>query len=111
MKEAAKEKINKERTEIKGDRYAQAVAPFVADTLVVFVEENTEFATAIANSEKTLNECCIEITKGAQQYLSDLEVYKRAVKFYLPDADLKCEMRVVLPDGGKKFNLSLESFI
>ena len=111
MKEAAREKINKERTDIKGNRYAQAVAPFVADTLLVFIEENTEFATAIANSEKTLNECCAEITKDTGQYLSDLEVYKRAVKFYLPAADLKCEMRVILPDEGKKFNLSLENFI
>ena len=111
MKNIAKEKIHKERTEVKGDRYAQAVAPFVADSLLVFIDENEVFAGAIANSDKTLNECCSEITKGAGQYLSDLEVYKRAVKFYFPDADLKCEMKVVLPDEGKKFNLSLESFI
>ena len=111
MRDIAKEKIKKERTEIKGDRYAQAVAPFVADTLTVFFEENEEFAEVVANSEKTLSECCTEITKGAGQYLSDLEVYKRAVKFYLPDADLQCEMKVVLPGKDKKFSLSLESFI
>lgn len=111
MQDIAKEKIKKERVDIKGGKYAEAVAPFVADTLLVFIEENAEFATAIANSEKTLSECCTEITKDAEQYLSDIEVYKRAVKFYLPDADIKCEMRVVLPDEGKKFNLSLENFI
>ena len=111
MKDIAKEKIHKERTEVKGNQYAQAVAPFVADTLLVFIDENEVFAAAVAGSDKTLNECCSEITKDAKQYLSDIEVYKRAVQFYLPDADLKCEMRVVLPDGGKKFNLSLESFI
>lgn len=111
MKELAKEKIKKERTVVNGNNYVKAVAPFVADVLTEFIEENAELATAIASCEKTLNECCSEITKDAEQYLSDLEVYKRAVKFYLPDADLKCEMRVVLPGGGKKFNLSLESFI
>ncbi len=111
MKNIAKEKINKERTEVKGGRYATAVAPFVADTLIVFIDENEDFAAAVADSEKTFGECCAEITKDAKDYLSDLEVYKRAVKFYLPDADLKCEMHVELPNAGKTFNLSLESFI
>jgi hypothetical protein len=111
MKDIAKEKIQKERTEVKGDRYATAVAPFVADTLLVFVDENEEFASAVANCEKTFDECCKEITKETEEYLSDMEVYKRAVKFYLPDADIKCEMRVVLPAEEKTFNLSLESFL
>lgn len=111
MKNIAKDKINKERTEVKGNRYAQAVAPFVADTLIVFIDENEDFAAAVANSEKTFDECCTAITKDTKDYLADLEVYKRAVQFYLPEADLKCEMRVELPNAGKTFNLSLESFI
>ena len=111
MKNTALEKINRERTNITGDRYAQAVAPFVADTLRVFINDNEEFAEAVAKNEKTLNDCCTEITKDTRDFLSDLEVYKRAVKFYLPDADVKCEMSVVSASGGKKFNLSLESFI
>ena len=111
MKDTAKEKINKERTTVKGDRYATAVAPFVADTLLVFIDENEDFAAAVAACEKSFDECCKEITKGAQGFLSDMEVYKRAVKFYLPEADLKCEMHVDLPNEGKAFNLSLESFM
>lgn len=107
----AKEKIKKERTEIKGNQYAKAVAPFVADALLTFIDENNAFAAAVANSEKTLSDCCKEITNGAQSYLSDLEVYKRAVQFYLPKAELRCEMRVELPEDHKKFNLSLESFM
>lgn len=111
MKNIAKEKINKERTNVNKNRHANAVAPFVADTLLVFIDDNEEFAAAVAKNEKTLEDCCVKVTEGAGSVLSDLEVYKRAVKFYLPDAELKCEMRVVLPDEGKKFNLSLESFI
>lgn len=111
MKDKALEKIKKERTEIKGGRHASAVAPFVADTLIVFINDNDEFAAAVANSEKSLNDCCSEITKDTKDFVSDLEVYKRAVKFYLPDADIKCEMSVVCSGEEKKFNLSLESFM
>lgn len=111
MKNIAKEKINNERTNVNGNQYARAVASFVATGLVVFIEENEEFATAVANCDKSFSDCCNQITEGVGQHISDLELYKRAVKFYLPDADIKCEMRVVLPDEGKKFNLSLENFI
>ena len=111
MKSIAIRKLEKERKEVKGGKHAEVVAPFVADTLLVFVNENEDFAAAVAESDKTLSECCNEITKGAGQCLSDMEVYKRAVKFYLPEADLRCEMHVELPNAGKTFNLSLESFI
>ena len=111
MKNIAIEKIQNERKQVKGDKKVQAVAPFVADTLIVFVNENEDFAAAVANSEKTLGQCCIEVVKDVGQCLSDMEAYKRAVKFYLPEADLKCEMKVVLPNSGKTLNLSLESFM
>ena len=81
--------------EIKG-RYQQAVAPAVADALIEFCNQESEFEQAIEQSDKSFQECLDKVCEGMGKSISDLEVYKRAVKFYFPTADIKFSMTIDL---------------
>lgn len=96
MTEQAIEKIEKELKAFKGSKYGEAVKNEVAATLKDFAEQDEEFAQAIAQSDKTLSDCCAEIMKGVGSSISDLEAYRRAVRFYFPGADIKFHMTINL---------------
>ena len=89
------EKIEKETKEFKGDKYGRVIYMPVAETLKQFCG-NEQFAAAVLGSDKTLSDCCKEVTKGVKGSLSDIEAYKRAVQFYFPGADIKIDMRIIL---------------
>ena len=96
-KEQAIEKLNKELKEFKsGDRKASAVKDAVADTLKTFCQQDEEFAQAVVQTDKTLSDCCETIMKDTGSSISDLEVYKKAVNFYFPGADIKMTMEIDL---------------
>ena len=42
----------------------------------------------------SFEECCVAICKGIGSSISDLEVFRRAVKHYLPTADVQFKMRI-----------------
>lgn len=110
MKEKAIEKINNElKEEVSGK--VGAIAPAVAEQLKSFCNQSPEFAAAVAEKTETLKDCCKKVLENVGDSISDAEVYKRAVKFYMPDADIDFGIKIVLPSGGKTLNLSLESFI
>lgn len=91
-----KEKLERESEEKGLDRKATAILPAVRETLLKFSEQESEFAQAIAESGKTLKECCEHIVKDTGNSISDIEVYRRAVKFYFDGADVEFEMRINL---------------
>ncbi|MEG1998206.1 MAG: hypothetical protein RR051_07155, partial [Clostridiales bacterium] len=41
-------------------------------------------------------DCCEEIMKGVGSSISDLEVYRKAVQFYFPGADIQMKMTIDL---------------
>ena len=110
MKEKAIEKINNELKEEMSGKVG-AIAPAVAEQLKSFCGQSPEFAAAVAEKAETLKDCCKKVLENVGDSISDAEVYKRAVKFYMPDADIDFGIKIVLPSGGKTLNLSLESFI
>ncbi len=95
IKEAIK-KIDKELKEFKGDQKAKAVSAYVAKILKKFSEQEEEFAQAIAQTDKTLSDCCKEIMKSVGNSISDIEVYKKAVSFYFPGAGINFTMTIDL---------------
>lgn len=105
MVKQAIEKLDRELKEFKSaDKKAMAVKDAVADALKLFCEQNAEFAQAVVQNSKTLRACCTEIMQDAGSSISDLEVYKRAVKFYFSTADIQCKMTINLCgdlDAGK----------
>ena len=95
---------------------AKAISQAVIDALKDFCKQNAEFAQAVEQSDKTIEECLESCVKGVGNSISDIEVYKKAVKFYFPGADIKCVMTLDLGDGGysnntEQLSLSLDSLL
>ena len=95
-----KEKLTAELTNAKLGKHETAVKNAVMKTICKFCEQNAEFKQAIEQSSKSFADCLKATVKGAGASLEDLEVYKRAVAFYFPGADIKCTMTLDPGDGG-----------
>lgn len=96
----AKEKINgsKEPTENK----AKAVFSSVQNALLEFCRQEDEFAQAIAQSDKTVTDCCKAIMKNVGSSVSDIDVYGKAVEFFFPGAKIEFQMKIdLIGDAGK----------
>lgn len=76
------------------NRYANAIAESTANALKDFCIQEPEFYQAVENSSKTFDECLEEIVKGIGSSISDLEVYRKAVQYYFPTADIHFKMEI-----------------
>ncbi len=94
------EKLTAELKNVKLGKRETEVKNAVLRTICKFCEQNAEFRQAIEQSGKSFADCLKATVKGAGASLEDLEVYKRAVAFYFPGADIKCTMTLDLGDGG-----------
>ncbi|MDD3230981.1 MAG: hypothetical protein PHE09_17470 [Oscillospiraceae bacterium] len=95
LAEQAKQKLQDELKKFSGGSKEKAVSKSVCKTLDSFCNEEF-FAQAVWDSDKTLSDCCKAIMSGAGSSISDLDVYKAAVKFYLPGADVKFKMEITM---------------
>ena len=95
-----KEKLTAELKDAKLGRYENVVKPYVLDEICIFAKQNSEFAQAIEQSDKSFADCLKASVAGAKEHISDLDCYKRAVAFYFPGADIKCTMTLDLGDNG-----------
>lgn len=109
--EQAKERLNKECKEVKGQK-ERAMSSAVRDALLDFCRQNEEFAQAVVQGG-TFQDCMAAVAKGVGGSISDLEAYRRAVSFYFDGAKVKFQMAIELepaqtePDcGGLLLNLS-----
>lgn len=92
----AKEKIAEELKTFKGDRYAMAVKNHVASTLTHFCGQDERFAEVVYKTKRTLSDCCAQIMQGCGQSISDIDVYRGAVRHYFPNADIDFHMSITL---------------
>ena len=92
----AVEKIAAELKEFKGDKYGMAVKNHVAATITHFCEQNERFAEVVYKTKRTLSDCCAEIMKGCGTSISDIDVYRGAVRNYFPNADIDFHMTITL---------------
>lgn len=122
MKQQAIDRLNKEFKESKGfSQKGKAVSKSVLAALIIFCEYNREFAQAVVQTpaDKTIKDCIESTVNGVGGSISDIEVYKRAVQFYFPGADIHFDMRIDLGDGGfsndgkpeNSMRLSLDEFL
>lgn len=91
-------KIAEELKTFKGDRYGEAVKRHVASTIVHFCEQEPRFAEVVYKTKRTLSDCCAEIMKGCGTSISDIDVYRGAVKNYFPNAEVVFTMTISI-DG------------
>lgn len=110
-REVAIKKIEKELAEGNFSGKIGAVAPAVAKQLQHFCEESSVFAERVTDEEKTLAACCEAAVRDCGNAISDFEVYKRSVKYYMPEADIEFDIKIILPSSGRVLKLSLEKFI
>ena len=92
-------KLFEEDKAAKYDRYGQIMHADVLNALCCFCEQNEEFARAVVETDKTLNECLKAVAKGVHTGISDLDAYSRAVDFYFPGAKVSFKMLIDVGDG------------
>lgn len=92
----AVEKLKNEDKSFKGNKYASAMRKEVLKTLCNFCLQDDEFAQAVIQNDKTFSDCMEAVGRGVGSSISDLEAYKKAVRFYFPGADIKCTMTIDL---------------
>lgn len=102
----AKEKLSEELKSFLGDQKAKAISSHVEKTLKEFCKDET-FAKSVEASKKTLSDCCKEIMSNCGNYVSDLEVYKKAAQFYFPGAKVDFTMSIKV-DGVVESNIEAE---
>ncbi len=92
----ALEKLEKEFEEKITNQIANAIKKESYETLVYFCKQDEEFAQAVYQSNKTFSECLNEIIKDVGRSISDIEAYRRMVKFYFSTAEIRFEMKIDL---------------
>lgn len=95
MKELAVKKLKKEFAEGKYDQYAEVMKPAVLETLLEFCRQNEEFAQAVYQGG-SFEDCMKKVAEDCGNGISDLEAYRRAVRFYFPGADIRYSMTINL---------------
>lgn len=89
-------KLDKELKEFKGGNYEKAVSNEVCAILKHFCEQEEMFAMVVNGTKRTLSDVCYEIMKEASQkhmnHVSDIDVYRWAVKNYFPNSEINFKM-------------------
>ena len=93
--EQAKRKLEAERNSGGYDRYASAMKGAVCEALDGFCRQDGEFAQAVVQGG-TFEDCMKAVARNCGSSISDLEAFRRAVRFYFPGADVKFHMTVNL---------------
>jgi len=91
----ATKKLATEKRSGSYDRYASAMKNAVYEALDEFCRQDAEFAQAVVQGG-TFEGCMKEVAKNCGKAISDLEAFRRAVRFYFPGADVKFHMTVNL---------------
>lgn len=100
--EEAKEKLKKESAAGKFDKYGNAMKAAVVKALEEFCLQSEVFAEAVAHG-KSFEECMKDVAKGVSGgSISDLEAYKRAVRYYMKGADVRFCMEINVGTEEKK---------
>ncbi len=92
----AVEKLAAELKVFKGGQKESAVSKHVASTLTHFCEQDERFAEVVFKTPRTLSDCCAEIMAGSGNHISDIDVYRGAVKSYFPNAEVVFRMEIHL---------------
>lgn len=92
--ELAVEKLDAESKGYKGDRYGNAVHTYVANALRSFIRQDPRFAEVFYKTKRTFADCIKETMKGCGSAISDIEVYRRATKFYFPNSEVEFIMKI-----------------
>lgn len=91
--EKAKAKLEEEAKNGKFGTKAAAMKGAVKDALSAFCEQDEEFAQAVVQGGSFVD-CMQQVENGVGGSISDLDAYKKAVKFYFPGAQVRFQMEI-----------------
>ena len=92
--EKAEKKLDEGKSKVSGQK-ENAMASAVLEALKDFSRQDAEFAQAIVQGG-SFADCMKAVAKGVGNSISDLDAYKKAVKFYFPGAKIKMQMTIDL---------------
>ncbi len=118
VQERAIAKLEAEKDLTGAGRVEKAIAGDTAKALMEFCRQSVDFATAVYNGG-SFEECCKGICKGVSGSISDFDIFQRAVKHYLPNADIKYRMEISVGAAAEEaatgnmihIDFDLESFL
>ena len=90
--EAAVSRIKNDLPGIKGQKES-AMKEAVAEALESFCKQDEAFARAVAGGG-SFADCMKAVAKGVGNSISDLDAYRKAVRFYFPEADIRFAMTI-----------------
>lgn len=93
--EQAMKKLKTEKKSGSYDRYAKIMKDAVCEALDGFCRQDAEFAQAVVQGG-TFEDCMKVVAENCGGGISDLEAFRRAVRFYFPGADVKFHMTINL---------------
>lgn len=93
------EKFKADLKNAKLGSHEKAVQSAVEKALADFCGQNAEFEQAVLQGG-SFADCLKACVKGVKGSISDLEVYRRAVEFYFPTAEVRMAMTLDLGDSG-----------
>lgn len=87
-------KLKEGKKNVSGNK-EKAMAPVVAAQLESFCQQDAEFAQAVVQGG-TFSDCMKAVANGVGSSISDLDAYKKAVRFYFPGAEVKMQLTIDL---------------
>lgn len=99
--EEAAQKLKREAGAGKFGRHEAAMKTAVVKALSDFCRQSEVFAEAVAHGG-SFEECMKAVARNVSGSISDLEAYKRAVKFYMKDADVRFCMEITVGGAAKE---------
>lgn len=87
-------KLKEGKKGVSGNK-EKAMAPVVAAQLESFCRQDAEFAQAVVQGG-TFSDCMKAVANGVGSSISDLDAYKKAVRFYFPGAEVKMQLTIDL---------------
>lgn len=116
MNEFLDQALNKLAENVSGQK-ENAMAPSVREALTDFCRQDAEFAQAVAQGG-SFKDCMTAVAKGVGGSISDLEAYRKAVRFYFVGADVRFRMEIDLcptaeeaPRSAQKKILDIADFL
>lgn len=98
----AKKRLDEEAKAGKFGTKAAAMKKAVKEALVSFCEQDEEFAQAVVQGD-SFEDCMKQVENGVGNSISDLDAYKKAVRFYFPGAEVRFRMEIdVCPNRVKQ---------
>lgn len=102
LQKVAVEQLNKQHNKAKYGQKAKVMARPTLDALISFCEQSETFAEAVHDCTKTFADCMATVEKDTGNALSDIDAYKKAVKFYMPTANIDVVMTIATSDQSGK---------